>query len=97
MKMRALAAGLIVAASFVAAQPAAAQQAPEPGQGQMNERVLPIAVGALFGAAASFFILPLVIPTMAVTAAGATAVTSGPAIALVGAGVGGLVGYAVSH
>ena len=93
MKTRAFAAGLIITTLFTAAQPAVAQQ---PNPGQLDDHALPVAAGALVGAAASFFLLPLVIPAMAATATGLT-VTSSPAVALVGAGVGGYLGYEFSR
>ena len=95
MNTRALAAALIVATLAAASQPALAQQ-PQPGEGQLNSHALPIAAGALVGAAASFFLLPLIVPAMAVTATGVT-VTASPVVAVVGAGVGGYLGYEITR
>ena len=69
----------------------ASAQATAPGQ--LGERVLPVAAGALVGAFATFFILPLVVPAAAAAGAAGASVTSSPLIAVVGAGVGGLIGY----
>ncbi len=90
MKTRAFAASLIVATGIAAAQPAWAQ-APAPAQ--LNEHVLPVAAGALIGAAATFFLLPLVVPATAVAATAGVSATTSPVMAAVGAGVGGFLGY----
>jgi hypothetical protein len=92
MTFRATAASVIVA-TVLAKAPTAYAQAPA----QLNDHVLPIAASALVGAAASFFLLPLIVPaTTAAATAGASA-TAGPMIAMIGAGIGGLIGYEVSH
>lgn len=69
----------------------ASAQATAPGQ--LGERALPVAAGALVGAFATFFVLPLVVPAAAAAGAAGVSVTSSPLLAVVGAGVGGLIGY----
>jgi hypothetical protein len=95
MEPRALAATMIATALLVGApnlaSSAFAQQA---GPAQLNDHLLPVAAGALVGAAVSFFLLPLVIPATAVAATGAgVSATASPIFAAVGAGVGGVIGY----
>lgn len=93
MWKRAVAASLIVATSLMGA-PSARAQAP----GQLNDHVLPVAAGALVGAAATFFLLPLIIPATAAAAATAGAsTTASPLLAVIGAGVGGIIGYEMVH
>ena len=91
MNIRAV--GLIVATLLVgtsAFMPASAQTPPPT---QLNDHVLPVAAGALVGAAASFFLLPWIIPATAVAAAAGASTTASPILAVIGAGVGGVVGY----
>jgi len=76
-----------VLAPQASAQPAPAAQVPE--------RVLPVAAGALVGAATAFFLLPLLVPATAVGAAAGVSATAGPVFAAVGAGIGGVIGYAL--
>jgi hypothetical protein len=84
-----------VAAALMAHAPAAvAQTAP---RAQLSDRILPVAAGALVGAAASFFILPLVVPATAAAAAAGASTTASPLIAMIGAGVGGFIGYEFVH
>ncbi len=83
-------AGLMFATSVAMAPPVFAQAT---APAELNEHVLPVAAGALVGAAASFFLLPLLVPTMAVAATTGVSVTSGPVVAVVGAGIGGILGY----
>ena len=90
MTLRAAAATAIISVSLLGVPDLASAQAPAPGQ--LNDHILPIAAGALVGAAAGFFVLPWVIPATAV-AAGTGAVTSSPIFAMLGAGIGGIVGY----
>jgi hypothetical protein len=88
---------LLLAISLIAAPfltKTASAQATAPGQ--LGERVLPVAAGALVGAFATFFVLPLVVPAAAAAGAAGAAgasVTSSPLLAVVGASVGGLIGY----
>ena len=79
----------LIAASMLAPQASAQATAP----GQVSERMLPMAAGALAGAAAAFFLLPVLVPATAVAATAGASATSGPLFAVVGAGVGGLIGY----
>lgn len=82
----------LIAAPFLT-NPASAQAT---APGQLGERALPVAAGALVGAFATFFLLPLVVPAAAAAGAAGAAgasVTSTPLLAVVGAGVGGLIGY----
>ena len=93
MTTRAASASLIAAILLMAA-PRAHAQAPA----QMNDHVLPVAAGALVGAAATFFLLPLIVPATAAAAATAGAsTTASPLLALIGAGVGGAIGYEMVH
>lgn len=91
MTIRTVALGLTAAALLTGMPHAYAQTAP---RAQLNDHILPIAAGALVGAAASFFVLPLLIPATAAAAATAGAsTTASPILAVIGAGVGGLIGY----
>jgi hypothetical protein len=93
MMQRAVATGLIVA-TLVMVAPDARAQAPA----QLNDHVLPVAAGALVGAAATFFLLPLIVPATAAAAATAGAsTTASPLLAVIGAGVGGVIGYEMVH
>ena len=81
----------VITAFLLLGAPAAYAQAT--GRAQLNERVLPVAAGALLGAATSFFVLPLVVPAMATVAATGASTTASPLVALVGASIGGFLGY----
>jgi hypothetical protein len=95
MKTRAVAASMIRAALLVGVPNLASSAFAQPtGAAQLNDHLLPVAAGALVGAAAGFFLLPLVIPATAVAAGGAgVSVTASPIFAAVGAGIGGVIGY----
>ena len=79
----------LIAAPFLTNTASAQATAP----GQLGERALPVAAGALVGAFATFFLLPLVVPAAAAAGAAGVSATSSPLLAVVGAGVGGLIGY----
>lgn len=90
MTKRAVTATVIASVVLFGAPELAAAQPVPPAQ--LNDHLLPIAAGALVGAAAGFFVLPWVIPaTAAVASTGA--VTSSPIFAALGAGIGGVLGY----
>jgi hypothetical protein len=93
MKLRATAASLL-AATMLFATPAvisgAAAQTPAPAQ--VNSRILPIAAGALVGAA-GFFLLPWIIPATAVAATAGASTTASPTFGLIGAGIGSFIGF----
>jgi hypothetical protein len=90
MTSRAAAATVIISVALIGMPGLASAQTSAPGQ--LNDHILPIAAGALVGAAAGFFVLPWVIPATAVVA-GTGAVTSSPIFAVLGASIGGIVGY----
>jgi hypothetical protein len=94
MKLRATAVSLL-AATMLFATPAvisgAAAQTPAPAQ--VNSRILPIAAGALVGAAAGFFLLPWIIPATAVAATAGASTTASPTFGLIGAGIGSFIGF----
>ena len=92
MTMRVAAASVIASALLIGTPGLASAQGAAPGQ--LNDHFLPIAAGALVGAAAGFFVLPWVVPATAV-AAGTGAVTSSPIYAFIGASIGGMLGYKV--
>ena len=88
----ALAVAAALSIAPIVARPARAQvSAPDPEP--ILSHVLPVAAGALVGAAVTFFILPLIVPAMA-----SGVQTVGPAVATpltgaIGATVGGVIGY----
>jgi len=94
MTFRGVAASLIVAIGLTGTPAftsgAAAQQA---GAAQLNDHILPVAAGALIGAAAGFFLLPWLIPATAVAASAGASTTASPVLAAIGAGVGSIAGY----
>jgi len=94
MTIRAVVAGIVAAAVLLGmtgfVPDAHAQQA---ARAQLNDHMLPVAAGALVGAAAGFFLLPWVIPATAVAAAAGASTTASPMLAAVGAGIGGVLGY----
>src|SRR5579864_7301385 len=94
MTTRAAATSLIVAMLLVGAPafaPVAEAQAPAPSQ--LNDRILPIAAGALVGAAAGFFLLPWIVPATAVAATAGASTTASPTLGLIGAGIGSFIGF----
>jgi hypothetical protein len=94
MKPRATTASLLVATVLFATPafiPRAAAQTPAPAQ--VNSHILPIAAGALIGAAAGFFLLPWVIPATAVAATAGASTTASPTLGLIGAGIGSFIGF----
>jgi hypothetical protein len=94
MKTRAGAVSLIVATLLVGAPPFAPRaEAQQAAPSQLNDHMLPMAVGALAGAFATFFVLPLIIPATAVAATAGASTTASPVLAVVGAGVGSFLGY----
>jgi len=93
MKTRAAATSLIIATLLLGAPPLTPTAAAQTAPAQLNDHVLPVAAGALIGAAVSFFVLPWIIPATAVTAIPGASTTASPLIAVVGAGVGSIIGY----
>jgi hypothetical protein len=92
MTLRAVTATAIASVLLLGAPGLAVTQPVPPAQ--LNDHLLPIAAGALVGAAAGFFVLPWVVPaTAAVATTGA--VTSSPIFAIVGASIGGILGYKI--
>ncbi len=92
-------AGIALSLSVVEAPaiPAWAQTAAQPStDSPVIAKVLPVAAGALIGAAAGFFILPLVVSTGSASAAAGAAAAVGPVTSpwfgVIGASVGGFVG-----
>lgn len=97
MKIRAVAATMIATATMLGAPDFASTAHAQPaGRAQLNDHMLPIAAGALVGAAAGFFLLPLVVPATAVAATAGASTTASPILAAVGAGIGGVIGYEFS-
>ena len=94
MTIRAAMAGIAVV-TMLAQSPACFAQTT--GHAQLSDRLLPVAAGALVGAAASFFILPLIVPGTAVAATAGASPTAGPLVAAIGAGIGGFLGYGFAH
>jgi hypothetical protein len=93
MNTRAVATSLIIATLLVGAPALAPNAAAQTPPAQLNDHVLPVAAGALVGAAVSFFVLPWIIPATAVAATAGASTTASPLLALVGAGVGSVIGY----
>ena len=94
MQPRAVAGSLIVAILLIGAPtfaPVAAAQTPPPSQ--VSSRILPIAAGALVGAAAGFFLLPWIVPATAVAATAGASTTASPTLGLIGAGIGSFIGF----
>ena len=94
MKARTTVASLAIAMLLVGAPafaPVAAAQAPAPAQ--VSNRILPIAAGALVGAAAGFFLLPWIVPATAVAATAGASTTASPTLGLIGAGIGSFIGF----
>ncbi|MFI4980210.1 MAG: hypothetical protein ACHQIO_07670 [Nevskiales bacterium] len=84
----------VVSAILLAAPQLAPQAVAQPaGSAQIPERVLPVAAGALVGAATAFFLLPLLVPATAAGAVAGASTTAGPLFAAVGASIGGVIGY----
>jgi len=81
-----------IVAMALAAEPAMAQ-VDQRYESPMIAHALPIAAGALLGAASSFFILPLIIPAMAATVPAVGPPVASPLAGALGAVVGGVVGY----
>jgi hypothetical protein len=94
MQLRTIVVGMVVAGTLAQAPAAWAQTAP---RAQLSAHILPIAAGALVGAAASFFVLPLIVPATAVAATAGASATASPVLAVVGAGIGGFLGYELAH
>jgi hypothetical protein len=90
MNIRTVTLGLVTALLLMGPQGARAQA---PAQAQSISHVLPVAAGALVGAAATFFVLPLIVPATAAAAAAGASSTASPVVALIGASVGGFLGY----
>lgn len=87
----------LAAATFalaIAAAPlpavAAAPPAPPPPEAPFVAKLLPIAAGTLVGAAAGFFIVPVLVPGVA--AAAAVGPPTSPLFGFVGASIGALIG-----
>jgi hypothetical protein len=89
--MATMIAAALVATTPVLAPSAVAQERPHGAQ--LQARILPVAAGALVGAAAGFFLLPLLVPATAAAATAGVSATATPVFAVIGAGLGGVVGY----
>lgn len=74
------------------AGPANAQVAGKPPEPSLA-KVMPFAAGALVGGATAFFILPLIVPSLASGAATVGPAVGTPALGAIGAVIGGAVGY----
>lgn len=89
---RCLAAGTL--ALTIAALPfeatAASPPAPPPPETPFVAKILPVAAGALVGTAVGFFVVPVLVPGIAVAATAGP--PTSPMLGLVGAGLGALVG-----
>lgn len=90
--VRMLAAALVLAAAAQAPVATAAEppRAQPPHETPFVAKVLPIAAGALVGAAAGFFIVPVLVPSVAVVAASGP--PTSPLFGLAGASLGALIG-----
>jgi hypothetical protein len=93
MTTRAIMVSLIVAISLMGAPKFAEAQTPAPAPAQVSGRILPIAAGALVGAAAGFFLLPWIVPATAVAATAGASTTASPTLGLIGAGIGSFIGF----
>jgi hypothetical protein len=100
MKMRCT--NALVAATFVLAiatpaldAAAAPPVAPPPPETPFVAKLLPVAAGALVGAATGFFIVPLLAPGAAVVAVAGP--PTSPLFGFAGAGLGALIGTQVSQ
>jgi len=88
----ALAVAAALSLAPVVARPARAQvSAPDPEP--VLSHVLPVAAGALVGTAVTFFILPLIVPSMASGVPTVGPAVATPYIGAIGAAVGGVIGY----
>lgn len=83
-----VAAALLLA--IATAPAAAAPPAPPPPETPFVAKLLPVAAGALVGAAAGFFIVPALVPGVAVAATAGP--PTSPLFGLAGASLGALVG-----
>ncbi|WP_448188994.1 hypothetical protein [Azospirillum sp. sgz301742] len=83
---------LAIAAPAAAASPAVP---PAPPETPFVAKMLPVAAGALVGAAAGFFILPVLAPSVAVAAT--VGPPTSPLFGLAGAGLGALIGTQISN
>lgn len=82
----AVAAALAVTAISVEASAAP----PPPPETPLVSQILPVAAGALVGTAVGFFIVPVLVPGVAVVAAAGP--PTSPMFGVIGAGLGALVG-----
>ncbi|WP_109122265.1 hypothetical protein [Azospirillum sp. TSO22-1] len=73
-----------------AAAPPAPPAPPPPPETPFVAKLLPVAAGTLVGAAAGFFIVPVLVPGVAVAAAAGP--PTSPLFGFVGAGLGALIG-----
>lgn len=78
----------VAAASFEAA--AAPPPPPPPPEASFVAKMLPVAAGALVGTAVGFFIVPVLVPSMAVAAT--VGPPTSPMLGVAGAGIGALIG-----
>jgi len=78
----------IAAPAFEAA--AAPPAPPPPPETPFVAKILPMAAGALVGTAVGFFIVPVLVPSVAVAAAAGP--PTSPMLGFVGAGLGALIG-----
>lgn len=92
-----VAATLALAIAAPSGEAAAAQPVapPRPADTPFVAKLLPVAAGALVGAATGFFILPLLAPGIAVAATAGP--PTSPLFGFAGAGLGALIGTQVSE
>lgn len=94
MKARLMA--FTLAGVLLAAPIASAQSVAPTDNDPLLAHALPVAAGALIGAAAGFFILPLLVPALASATPITGTTVSSPLIGLASAGLGGLLAYKVA-
>jgi hypothetical protein len=83
---------IAVVCAVAAAVPAQAQPAPPP-QDPFVASLMPAAAGALVGGAMTFFIMPLIVPSLASGAATVGPAVGTPTLAAIGMAIGGIAGY----
>lgn len=89
--IRRLTVAAALAATAISVEAAAAPPAPPPPpETPLVAQILPVAAGALVGTAVGFFIVPVLVPSVAVVATAGP--PTSPMFGVIGAGLGALIG-----
>lgn len=88
--IRRLTVAAALAATAISVEAAAAPPAPPPPETPLVAQILPVAAGALVGTAVGFFIVPVLVPSVAVVATAGP--PTSPMFGAIGAGLGALIG-----